>query len=138
MPGVADSQFDFVYSSHCLEHMRSVDEALFHWARILRPSGHLYAVVPDYILYEKMTWPSMFNRDHKQSFSPLITRNQTQRPNHWHIEQDLKPLIENLGLTLVRVTLEDHHFNYNAGTFDQTARNALAQLCIVAQKRSPR
>src|SRR5262245_49806129 len=58
MAGVADESFDFVYSSHCLEHLDSVPEALKNWVRILKPGGHLYFIVPDYILYEKMCWPS--------------------------------------------------------------------------------
>jgi len=135
MAGVPDGQLDFVYSSHCLEHMRDVRETLVNWLRILKPGGHLYVVVPDYILYEKMTWPSMYNSDHKQSFSLLIPRQTVRRPNHFHIEQDLLPLLRELGAEPVRITMEDHGFNYNAGVFDQTQQNALAQLCIVAKKR---
>src|SRR5207248_11335926 len=67
MAGVADNTYDFVYSSHCLEHMRDVEQALRNWVRILKPGGILYLVVPDYILYEKMVWPSRFNPDHKQN-----------------------------------------------------------------------
>jgi SAM-dependent methyltransferase len=135
MTGVADGQLDFVYSSHCLEHMRDVPESLRNWARIVKPGGFLYVVIPDYILYEKMCWPSMFNSDHKQSFSFLVSRRQVQRPNHWHLNEDLVPLYGQLGLEMVRVTVEDNHFNYNAGIFDQTAHTALSQLCIVAKKK---
>src|SRR5947209_9131534 len=51
--GVEAGRFDFVYSSHCLEHLRDVGEALSNWLRVLRPGGYLYVVVPDYLLYEK-------------------------------------------------------------------------------------
>jgi SAM-dependent methyltransferase len=135
LPGVPDNQLDFVYSSHCLEHMRDVPESLKNWTRVLKPGGFLYVVVPDYLLYEKMNWPSMFNGDHKQSFSFLITRRHVQRPNHWHINEDLGPLLVQLGLEPLRVTVEDMAFNYNAGPFDQTLQNALAQLCVVAKKK---
>lgn len=135
MTGVPDGQFDFVYSSHCLEHMRDVPESLHHWTRILKPGGFLYVVVPDYMLYEKMTWPSRFNGDHKQSFSFMITRRHVQRPNHWHAQEDLIPLLSQLGLETVRFTVEDVGFNYNAGLFDQTLQVALAQLCVVGRKR---
>ena len=47
MAGVADATYDFVYSSHCLEHMRDVEESLRNWVRILKPGGFLYVVVPD-------------------------------------------------------------------------------------------
>src|ERR1700745_3871055 len=69
MAGEADASYDFVYSSHCLEHMPDVKLALTNWLRILKPEGILYLVVPDYELYEKGRWPSRFNPDHKASFS---------------------------------------------------------------------
>ena len=39
MESVEDNSFDFVHSSHCLEHMRSPDIALDNWIRILKPGG---------------------------------------------------------------------------------------------------
>ena len=69
MEGVPDETFDFVHSSHCLEHMKDVDEALFHWVRILKPGGYLIITVPDEDLYEHGEWPSPFNPDHKWSFT---------------------------------------------------------------------
>ncbi len=134
MAGVPDAHFDFVYSSHCLEHMRDIPEALKNWTRILKPGGHLYFAVPDYLLYEKLCWPSQFNSDHKHTFSFIITRRQVQRPNHWHIDEDMVPLLDELDLETVRVTIEDNGFNYNAGPYDQTMYTALSQLCFVAKK----
>jgi len=104
--GVPDNHYDFVYSSHCLEHMRHVPEALANWIRVLKPGGYLYIVVPDYILYEKLVWPSRFNSDHKQSFSFLVQRASVVRDNHFHIDQDLLPLLSQLGIDHVR-TPED-------------------------------
>lgn len=69
MSGVPDGAYDFVHSSHCLEHMRDVDEALVNWTRILKPGGHLVVTVPDEDLYEHGQWPSAFNEDHKWSFT---------------------------------------------------------------------
>ena len=65
----------------------------------------------------------------------LVGRAAVNRPNHYNLEDDLMPLIEQLGAGVVRAELEDFGFNYNAGPFDQTARHALAQLCVVAQKK---
>jgi SAM-dependent methyltransferase len=135
MAGVADGEFDFVYSSHCLEHMQDVRETLSNWVRILRPGGHLYFTVPDYILYEKMTWPSLFNFDHKQSFSIVIPRAAVQRPNHFHITQDLVPILKELNIDVLRYGLEDFFFNYNAGALDQTTRYAVCQICIIGMKK---
>ena len=69
MPGVPDALYDFVHSSHCLEHMRDPYEALKNWWRILKPGGHLIVMVPDEDLYEQGVWPSTFNSDHKRTFT---------------------------------------------------------------------
>lgn len=69
MQGVADNTFDFVHSSHSLEHMVDVKLALDNWVRILKPGGYLVITVPDEDLYEQGEWPSRFNSDHKWSFT---------------------------------------------------------------------
>jgi hypothetical protein len=69
MADVADATYDFVHSSHCLEHLHDPAEALSNWFRILRPGGHLIGLVPDEDLYEQGIWPSTFNGDHKWSFT---------------------------------------------------------------------
>ncbi len=67
--GIRDNSFDFVYSSHCLEHMQDPNLALTHWLRVLKPGGFLIISVPDEDMYEHGIWPSRFNLDHKWSFS---------------------------------------------------------------------
>jgi SAM-dependent methyltransferase len=69
MRGVADEQFDFLHSSHCLEHMVDPREALRNWVRIVKKGGFLILTVPDENLYEQGVWPSRFNRDHKWTFT---------------------------------------------------------------------
>lgn len=69
LASVADASFDFVHSSHCLEHMRHVDVALDNWLRVLKPGGHLVCLVPDEDLYEQGQFPSTFNSDHKHTFT---------------------------------------------------------------------
>ncbi len=135
MAGVSDDTYDFVYSSHCLEHMRDVTESLKNWLRILRSGGFLYVVVPEYVLYEKMCWPSRYNSDHKQSFSVIIKRETVMRPNHYSVQLDMFPLLESLGAEPVFAQMEDYLFNYNCGIVDQTHDKALAQICIVAKKK---
>lgn len=39
LEGLADESFDFVYSSHCLEHMVDVRTALKNWFRVVREGG---------------------------------------------------------------------------------------------------
>ena len=69
MQSVAENTFDFVHSSHCLEHMVDPRRALDNWIRILKPGGHLVCMVPDEDLYEQQIFPSTFNPDHKVTFT---------------------------------------------------------------------
>jgi SAM-dependent methyltransferase len=45
--------FDYVFSSHCLEHLQSsrVDQVLRDWYALLRPGGFLVLYLPDRITY---------------------------------------------------------------------------------------
>jgi SAM-dependent methyltransferase len=45
---VDDSAYDFVLSSHNLEHFANPVKALIEWKRITRPNGSLILVLPDY------------------------------------------------------------------------------------------
>lgn len=69
MEGVEDNKYDFVVSSHCLEHMYDPQIALGHWIRIVKPGGHVIITIPEEYIYERGYWPSQFNNDHKSSFS---------------------------------------------------------------------
>jgi len=66
---IADNWFDFVHSSHCLEHLADPVEALRNWLRVTKPGGHVIVIVPDWEMYEHQTWPSQFNMDHKHVFT---------------------------------------------------------------------
>jgi ubiquinone/menaquinone biosynthesis C-methylase UbiE len=69
LEGVQDEIFDFVHSSHSLEHMVDPNIALHNWIRVLKPGGHLIITVPDEDMYEHGIWPSVNNPDHKWSFT---------------------------------------------------------------------
>lgn len=47
MKAIDDAHYDFVISSHCLEHVANPLKALVEWRRIIRPGGTLLLVVPD-------------------------------------------------------------------------------------------
>jgi SAM-dependent methyltransferase len=135
MAAIEDESYDFVYSSHCLEHMPDVRLALRNWVRILKTGGILYVVVPDFSLYEKKCWPSRYNPDHKASFSldlPLA------RANHYLVNNLVVWLDRELGITTVEVNLEDDGFDPARPDEDQTElRNggALCQIYFVGYKR---
>jgi SAM-dependent methyltransferase len=72
---IRDEQFDFVYSSHTLEHMEDPAVALKNWWRVLKKGGYLILYIPHRDLYEKkMTLPSRWSNDHKHFF--VIDKNE--------------------------------------------------------------
>lgn len=44
---IADAAYDFVASSHCLEHVANPLATLREWLRVTRPGGHLILILPD-------------------------------------------------------------------------------------------
>lgn len=99
-------QFDFVFSSHCLEHMLHPESALLEWWRLVRPGGHLVFIVPDEDLYEQGVFPSRFNSDHKATFT--ISKARSWSPvshNVLHLARSLP------GGELVSVELQDHGYD---------------------------
>jgi SAM-dependent methyltransferase len=47
LDAIDDASFDFVISSHVIEHLSNPIEALVNWRRVLREGGVLVCVVPD-------------------------------------------------------------------------------------------
>jgi predicted SAM-dependent methyltransferase len=133
---IKDSRYDFVYSSHSLEHMRDLRVAIRNWCRVLKPGGILYIVVPDWDLYEHGIWPSTKNSDHKHSFSLRVTQKELGRNSHWSIYEDIAPVLSENGLELQYVELEDQGYNYEITDpkIDQTHDLALAQICFISKK----
>lgn len=135
MNGIKNETYDFVYSSHCLEHLEDVEISLFNWSRILKKDGYLYFVVPEYVLYEGIKFPSVYNYDHKQTFSYYITKEQVKRDNHYHCTEIMK-IIENFNMEIIVVKLEDENYDYNKGNYGiQTLGNAKAQILFIAKKK---
>ncbi len=116
MEWVVDESFDFVHSSHCLEHLNDPAEGLKSWFRILKPGGHLIVVVPDEDLYEQGVFPSSYNRGHKWTFTILKTKSWSPR------SKNLLELITNLGeaADLQKLALLNASFRYGLPRFDQT------------------
>jgi predicted SAM-dependent methyltransferase len=114
--GVRDESYDFVHSSHCLEHMHDPKEALLNWFRVLKVGGYLICIVPDEDLYEQGTFPSTFNSDHKWTFT-------LHKESSWCEKSiNLFKLIPTLGAAarMIKVELLDATYNYNAYRVDQT------------------
>ena len=70
LEGIPDEGFDYVYSSHCGEHVPDYRVAVSNWMRVVKPKGHLIIVLPSYFLYERSTkLPSRYNLSHLRFFS---------------------------------------------------------------------
>lgn len=116
MEGVQDASFDFVHSSHCLEHLVDPRVGLAHWLRVLRPGGHLVVTVPDEDLYEQGIFPSTFNRDHKWTFT-------THKHRSWSGRSlNLLDLVAGLGpaADLVKMERLDSTYRHGLPRYDQT------------------
>lgn len=70
LPFESNSQ-DYVYSSHCLEHIDDPVSTVIEWFRVIKPGGHMIITVPHQWLYErKRSLPSQWNADHKMFYTP--------------------------------------------------------------------
>lgn len=95
--------FDYVFASHCLEHMGDPGGALDGWWALVKPGGAMFVVVPDEDLYEQGYWPSLFNDDHKFTFS--ISKQESWSP----VSRNLLDLAGALpGAEIVSLRLQDH------------------------------
>lgn len=129
-------KFDFVYSSHCLEHMINPIEALHEWWTLVKPGGYMFLVVPDEDLYEQGVMPSRFNLDHKWTFT--ISKHLSWSP----VSINVLPLCMNLpGCGIVNIELQDMNydralqtFGHNSKVVDQTMGQALAQIFCLCRK----
>ncbi len=69
LEGLDNGRFDFVYSSHTLEHMADIEVALQNWWRVVKNGGYLILYSPHRDLYEKKkTLPSRWNKSHNHFF----------------------------------------------------------------------
>ena len=116
LAGVADEAYDFVHSSHCLEHLDDPREGLVNWLRVVKPGGHVVVLVPDEDLYEQGTFPSTFNRDHRWTFTMHKTQSWSAR------SINVLTLVSGLGpdVDVAKVERLDATFRHGLPRFDQT------------------
>jgi SAM-dependent methyltransferase len=133
MESVPDNEFDFVHSSHCLEHLDEPKTALAQWIRITRPGGFIIVTVPDEDLYEKGNWPSLYNSDHKWTFTVHKPRSWSPRSvNVLDVLAELSHLVEIERIALLRDFVRDHM----PAEVDQTATPvAECGIEIILRKR---
>lgn len=94
--------YDFLHSSHCLEHMADPYVALQHWVNVVRRGGHLILTVPDEDMYERGFWPSHFNHDHKWTFTVFKPDGESWSPRSINL---LNLLRETHGVAVERIAV---------------------------------
>lgn len=99
-------QFDFVFSSHCLEHMNDPRQAVLEWWKLVKPGGHLYFLVPDEDLYEQGVFPSRFNAGHRATFT--VSKAKSWSPVSVNV-LDLANSLPNS--RVVSLVLQDHGYD---------------------------
>lgn len=126
-------QFDFVFSSHCLEHMYDPYAALKEWWKLVKEGGYLYVTVPEEDLYEQGHWPSIYNSDHKHTFT--MYKDKSWSP----VSVNVLDLVRSLpDAQVIKVELQDYGYDYTQKDVDQTYCNdAMAQICFVLRKGNP-
>ena len=81
--------YDFIFSSHVLEHIDDWQEAIRNWHKNIKIGGHMIIIVPHQFLYEKKRRkPSNYNPDHKRFYTPaslLLEIESALIPNSYRI-----------------------------------------------------
>ena len=63
------TELDYIFSSHCLEHVDNWVDVLDYWHSKLKIEGVLFLYLPD---YSQEYWHPWNNRKHKNIFTPQI------------------------------------------------------------------
>ena len=110
---IGEKSWDIVFASHCLEHMADPDDALRRWFSLVKPNGIFICIVPDEQLYEQGFFPSIFNSDHKATFS--INEPPSKRKHHQHFVSELIHNLETKGyrIKIEYLSRQDANYNYN-------------------------
>ncbi|MER8430386.1 class I SAM-dependent methyltransferase [Mesorhizobium caraganae] len=133
MAGVADETFDFVFSSHCLEHLNDPLEGLQNWLRVTKPDGYVIFAIPEEDLYEQGTFPSTFNRDHKNTFTVLKSKSWSPR------SINLMELLNRIGpaAAVEKIELLDETYRFELPRLDQTMTPVgESAIEVIIRKRS--
>jgi len=132
LENIDNNVFDFVHSSHSLEHMKDVSLALSNWIRVLKPNGYLIITVPDEDLYEHGYWPSRFNPEHFWSFT--IYKNNSKLSKSINVIDLVKKFSSSIICEKIQL-INDFYKYYDKFNRDQTLdHNAECSIEIIWKK----
>lgn len=129
-----ENTYEYIYLDDIIQKLDSIEEILQKSFRAIKPGGYVFAKVPDFKLYEKYIWPSIYMIDHKLSFSNEVERSEANRTNHWHTN-DLTKLAEEIGFQRFCFDLDDENFDYDKPLLDNQARNGASCHLILKFKK---
>jgi SAM-dependent methyltransferase len=131
LAGIEANSLDYVYSSHCLEHLADPLRALRRWIEVIKPGGYLYLVVPDFDRYEGGV--AIRNRFHRTAFT--LERPSDPKIPLWNVSEVFQAECSE-SLSLLYSALCDDHFDYSLDrSVDQTRRGAVCHIEMLAQKK---
>ena len=76
------SNVDYIFSSHCLEHISNWVEVMDYWHKILKIGGVLFLYLPD---YSQTYWRPWNNRKHFNIFTANIIEDYLTHKNYTNI-----------------------------------------------------
>lgn len=76
------NNLDYVFSSHCLEHLSNWVDVLDYWTSKLRSGGVMFLYLPD---YSQHYWRPWNNRKHLNIFTPEIVTDYMEHKNYINI-----------------------------------------------------
>jgi SAM-dependent methyltransferase len=83
------NNLDYIFSSHCLEHLDDWIVVLDYWTSKLKKEGVLFLYLPH---YSQVYWRPWNNRKHKHVFTPEIIKDYMEDRKYidiFHSEKDL-------------------------------------------------
>jgi SAM-dependent methyltransferase len=138
LSSISADQYDFVISSHMLEHTANPIKALLEWKRVLRPGGALLLVLPhlegtfDHLRaatsleHMESDYERDVGEDDQTHFEEIISLHDLKRDSHIGSRDALRKWIEANG-----INRGAHHHVFNTLTAAQlVARAGFQILCV--------
>jgi SAM-dependent methyltransferase len=108
-----ENHFEVINASQVIEDFDNLPEALWRITKCLKPGGIFIITVPDFVLYEQLQWPPVYNQGHRNTFSLYLPFSPAGE-NHWHIGGDRwNSMLEGLGLKTKLQRLVDTNYDYS-------------------------